>query len=99
MLPESYILIEAVYGLIIELPVKLIILDIEPVNGDSILEPVVIVDNKTFIKPSEFCGLLRKKSLEVKSIKGISYNIFNKKFYESNNPNINYIIHCKKNND
>tara|TARA_B110000008_G_scaffold25210_1_gene22771 strand:- start:1097 stop:1795 length:699 start_codon:yes stop_codon:yes gene_type:complete len=56
-------------------------------------------DYKTFIKPSEFCGLLRKKSIEVKSIRGISYNIFNKKFYESNNPNINYIIHCKKNND
>ena len=56
-------------------------------------------DYKTFIKPSEFCGLLRKKSCEVSSIKGISYNIFNKKFYESSNPNINYIIHCKKNND
>ena len=37
-------------------------------------------DYKTFIKPSEFCGLLRKKSCEVSSIKGISYNIFNKKF-------------------
>ncbi len=56
-------------------------------------------DYKTFIKPSEFCNLLRKNSIEVKSIKGISYNIFNKKFYESNNPNINYILHCKKNND
>jgi 2-polyprenyl-6-hydroxyphenyl methylase/3-demethylubiquinone-9 3-methyltransferase len=56
-------------------------------------------DYKTFIKPSEFCGLLRKKSCEVSSIKGISYNIFNKKFYESSNPNINYIINCKKNND
>ena len=56
-------------------------------------------DYKKFIKPSEFCNILRKNSLEVKSIKGISYNILNKKFYESNNPNINYILHCKKNND
>lgn len=53
-------------------------------------------DYKTFIKPSEFCKILRKNSLEIKSIKGINYNIFNKKFYESNNPNINYILHCKK---
>ena len=52
-----------------------------------------------FIKPSEFCRFLRNNSLEVKNIKGINYNIFNKKFYESNNTNINYIIHCKKNND
>ena len=43
------------YGLINELPVKLIILDIEPVIGDSILEPVVIVDNKTFIEPVVGC--------------------------------------------
>jgi len=56
-------------------------------------------DYKSFIKPSEFCKFLRNNSLEVKNIKGINYNIFNKKFYESNNTNINYIIHCKKNND
>jgi len=56
-------------------------------------------DYKSFIKPSEFCRFLRNNSVEVKNIKGINYNIFNKKFYESNNTNINYIIHCKKNND
>ena len=52
---------------------------------------------KDFIKPSEFCKILRKNSLEVCNIKGINYNFFTKKFYESSNPAINYIIHCKKN--
>ena len=56
-------------------------------------------DYKSFIKPSEFCEILRKHSLEVISIKGISLNIFSKKFFESNNPNINYILHCRKIND
>ena len=56
-------------------------------------------DYKNFIKPSEFASLLRKSSLEVKSIKGINYNLFSNKFYESDNLNINYIIHCKKIND
>ena len=56
-------------------------------------------DYKNFIKPSEFASLLRKSSLEVQSIKGINYNLFSNKFYESDNLNINYIIHCKKIND
>jgi 2-polyprenyl-6-hydroxyphenyl methylase/3-demethylubiquinone-9 3-methyltransferase len=56
-------------------------------------------DYKSFIKPSEFCEILRKYSLEVISIKGISLNIFSKKFFESSNPNINYILHCRKIND
>ena len=56
-------------------------------------------DYKSFIKPSEFCNILRKYSLQIKNIKGINYNILNKKFYESSSPKINYIIHCKKNND
>jgi 2-polyprenyl-3-methyl-5-hydroxy-6-metoxy-1,4-benzoquinol methylase len=47
----------------------------------------------------EFCEILRKHSLEVISIKGISLNIFSKKFFESSNPNINYILHCRKIND
>lgn len=54
-------------------------------------------DYKNFIKPSEFCKALRDNNLEVKSLKGISYNILSNNFYESNNPNINYILHCKKN--
>ena len=53
-------------------------------------------DFSTFIKPSEFSKLLRNNGLYVIDIKGISYNILSKKFYESNNPNINYILHCKK---
>ena len=53
-------------------------------------------DFSTFIKPSEFSKLLRNNGLNVIDIKGISYNILSKKFYESNNPNINYILHCKK---
>ena len=52
--------------------------------------------NRNFIKPSEFSKLLRINGLSVIDIKGISYNILSKKFYESNNPNINYILHCKK---
>jgi 2-polyprenyl-6-hydroxyphenyl methylase/3-demethylubiquinone-9 3-methyltransferase len=56
-------------------------------------------DYKSFIKPSEFCEILRKHSLEIISIKGISLNIFSKKFFESSNPNINYILHCRKIND
>ena len=54
-------------------------------------------DYKNFIKPSEFCKTLRDNDLEVNSLKGISYNILSNNFYESNNPNINYILHCKKN--
>ncbi len=53
-------------------------------------------DYKNFIKPSEFCNILRKNSLKIINIRGISYNSLNKKFYESSKPTINYIIHCKK---
>jgi len=56
-------------------------------------------DYKNFIKPSEFCNILRKNSLEIINIRGINYNSLNKKFYESSKPTINYIIHCKKNYD
>ena len=35
-------------------------------------------DYKSFIKPSEFCNILRKYSLEIKNIKGINYNVLNK---------------------
>jgi 2-polyprenyl-6-hydroxyphenyl methylase/3-demethylubiquinone-9 3-methyltransferase len=54
---------------------------------------------KNFIKPSEFFNILRKNSLIIKNIKGINYNILTKKFYESNNPKVNYILHCRKNYD
>jgi len=50
----------------------------------------------TFIKPSEFSNLLRNNGLQLIDIKGISYNLLTQKFYESSNPNINYILHCKK---
>ena len=49
-----------------------------------------------FIKPSEFSKILRSNDLIVKDIKGISFNLLTNKFFESNNTDINYIIHCKK---
>ena len=49
-----------------------------------------------FIKPSEFSKILRSNDLIVKDIKGISFNLLSNKFFESNNTDINYIIHCKK---
>lgn len=49
-----------------------------------------------FIKPSEFSKILRSNDLIVEDIKGISFNLLSNKFFESNNTDINYIIHCKK---
>ena len=49
-----------------------------------------------FIKPSEFSKILRSNYLIVEDIKGISFNLLSNKFFESNNTDINYIIHCKK---
>lgn len=49
-----------------------------------------------FIKPSEFSKVLRSNDLIVEDIKGISFNLLTNKFFESNNTDINYIIHCKK---
>ncbi len=49
-----------------------------------------------FIKPSEFSKILRSNNLVVEDIKGISFNLLSNKFFESNNTDINYIIHCKK---
>ena len=49
-----------------------------------------------FIKPSEFSKILRSNDLIVEDIKGISFNLVANKFCESNNTDINYIIHCKK---
>ena len=49
-----------------------------------------------FIKPSEFSKILRSNDLIVEDIKGISFNLLANKFFESNNTDINYIIHCKK---
>jgi len=49
-----------------------------------------------FIKPSEFSKILRSNDLIVEDIKGISFNFVANKFCESNNTDINYIIHCKK---
>ena len=49
-----------------------------------------------FIKPSEFSKVLRSNDLIVEDIKGISFNLLTNKFFESNNTDINYILHCKK---
>ena len=49
-----------------------------------------------FIKPSEFSKILRSNDLIVEDIKGISFNLVVNKFCESDNTDINYIIHCKK---
>lgn len=49
-----------------------------------------------FIKPSEFSKILRSNDLIVEDIKGISFNLVANKFCESDNTDINYIIHCKK---
>ena len=49
-----------------------------------------------FIKPSEFSKILRSNDLIVEDIKGISFDLLANKFCESNNTDINYIIHCKK---
>ena len=49
-----------------------------------------------FIKPSEFSKILRSNDLIVEDIKGITFNLLANKFFESNNTDINYIIHCKK---
>ena len=49
-----------------------------------------------FIKPSEFSKILRSNDLIVEDIKGISFNLLTNKFFESNNTDINYILHCKK---
>ena len=49
-----------------------------------------------FIKPSEFSKILRSNDLSIEDISGISFNLLANKFFESNNTDINYIIHCKK---
>jgi len=49
-----------------------------------------------FIRPSELVQAARFCELELKHIKGISYQLFTKQFYLSEDVAVNYIAHFKK---
>lgn len=53
-------------------------------------------DYRKFIKPSELCDWLRQTGLTPELIKGIGYKPFSKKFYLSDNIDINYMLHARK---
>ena len=73
-----------------------------PIRANAVAEYILSILPKgthkyeKFIKPSEFSKILRSNDLIVEDIKGISFNLLANKFFESNNTDINYIIHCKK---
>ncbi|HLB06034.1 MAG TPA: bifunctional 2-polyprenyl-6-hydroxyphenol methylase/3-demethylubiquinol 3-O-methyltransferase UbiG [Thermodesulfobacteriota bacterium] len=50
-------------------------------------------DYNKFIKPSTLVNLLRQNGIEVKEIKGMSFDILDRKFKISNSTGVNYIGH------
>lgn len=48
-------------------------------------------DYNKFIKPSTLVNLLRENGIDVKEIKGMSYDILNRQFKLSNSTDVNYI--------
>ncbi|HEY7771564.1 MAG TPA: bifunctional 2-polyprenyl-6-hydroxyphenol methylase/3-demethylubiquinol 3-O-methyltransferase UbiG [Marinagarivorans sp.] len=54
-------------------------------------------DYKKFITPAELSAACRRAGLEVKQIKGLSYNPITGRFRESGQVAINYIVHAVKN--
>lgn len=53
-------------------------------------------DYERFIRPSELSTWANEKQLNVKHMKGISYNLFNKQFYLSTDVSVNYLMHLQK---
>ncbi len=53
-------------------------------------------DYKQFIKPSELAKWCRQAGLEVRTIKGISYNPITRDFSLSDDVDVNYLIHCRR---
>ncbi len=48
-----------------------------------------------FIKPSELAKILRRYDLKIKTLKGISYSIFSRDFYLSDDTDVNYITYIE----
>jgi 2-polyprenyl-6-hydroxyphenyl methylase/3-demethylubiquinone-9 3-methyltransferase len=53
-------------------------------------------DYKRFVKPSVLAESLREKNVEIKEIKGMSYDPFKLEFKISNDPSVNYLGYAQK---
>ncbi|MCW9025337.1 MAG: bifunctional 2-polyprenyl-6-hydroxyphenol methylase/3-demethylubiquinol 3-O-methyltransferase UbiG [Gammaproteobacteria bacterium] len=54
-------------------------------------------DYSKFIKPSEMESWIRQASLKVSEITGMTYNPFTKNYSLGHDVNVNYLVHCQKN--
>lgn len=53
-------------------------------------------DFAKFIRPSELSEWARKSGLQLQHMKGITYNVFTKKYHLSDDVSVNYLMHFKK---
>jgi 2-polyprenyl-6-hydroxyphenyl methylase/3-demethylubiquinone-9 3-methyltransferase len=54
-------------------------------------------DYSKFIKPSEMESWIRQAGLKVSEITGMTYNPFTKNYSLGHDVNVNYLVHCQKN--
>jgi 2-polyprenyl-6-hydroxyphenyl methylase/3-demethylubiquinone-9 3-methyltransferase len=52
-------------------------------------------DYAKFIRPSELAAWTREANLSIKNLKGMSYNLFSKDYYLSDDVSVNYLVHCQ----
>ena len=55
-------------------------------------------DWRLFLKPSEFCALLRGQNFTIADMKGLTYNILFDEWFLSDDLNVNYMLFAKKAN-
>jgi len=55
-------------------------------------------DWRLFLKPSEFCALLRGQNFTIADMKGLTYNILFDEWILSDDLNVNYMLFAKKAN-
>lgn len=56
-------------------------------------------DYDRFIRPSELAQWARSNGLLLKSLKGISYRLFNRTYYLSDDVSVNYLMYLQKDNE
>jgi len=53
-------------------------------------------DYKKFIKPSELAAYCREAGLEIKALRGMSYNPLSQRFSLTRDIDVNYLVHCER---
>jgi len=53
-------------------------------------------DHKKFIKPSELAAYCRSAGLEIKTLRGMTYNPLSQRFSLTQDIDVNYLVHCER---